>query len=176
MRSTLPFQKSKESEAEFCNKQKIFFPHPMCVGFLCYLRDLKQSHPDFFYHLQQIPSTIAVRMLHPHLHINPNQFGLLQSMYLLWMNTYSDWGTSNRFDHNHGTIKVQVQMGDTRSKYLISFECPCPPLVKCIALFSLQSQNPLREYIFFSVPDFFLSLGVRLRRNVLGHTLNQVEF
>ena len=163
MRSTLPFQKSKESEAEFCNKQKTFFPHPMCVGFLCYLRDLKQSHPDFFYHLQQIPSTIAVRMLHPHLHINPNQFGLLQSMYLLWMNTYSDWGTSNRFDHNHGTIKAQVQMGDTRSKYLISFECPCPPLVKCVALFSLQSQNPLREYIyFFSLPDFFLSLGVRL--------------
>ena len=164
MRSTLPFQKSKESEAEFCNKQKTFFPHPMCVGFLCYLRDLKQSHPDFFYHLQQIPSTIAVRMLHPHLQINSNQFGLLQSQFIFCgCKTYSDWGTSNRFDHNHGTIKVQVQMGDTRSKYLISFECPCPPLVKCIALFSLQSQNPLREYLFFfSLPDFFLSLGVRL--------------
>ena len=146
MRSTLPFQKSKESEAEFCNKQKTFFPHPMCVGFLCYLRDLKQSHPDFFYHLQQIPSTIAVRMLHPHLQINSNQFGLLQSQFIFCgCKTYSDWGTSNRFDHNHDTIKIQVQMGDKRSKYLISFECPCPPLVKCIALFSLQSQN-----IYFS--------------------------
>ena len=102
MRSNLPFQKSKESEAEFCNRQKIFFPHPMRGGFLCYLRDLKQSHPDFFYHLQQIPSTIATRMLHPHLHINPNQ----SDYYNPNVSFVADWGTSNRFDHNHGTIKV----------------------------------------------------------------------
>ena len=70
------FSKVKRVRGRVLQKKNIF-PHPMCVGFLCYLRDPKQSHPDFFYHLQQIPSTIAVRMLHPHLHTNPNQFGLL---------------------------------------------------------------------------------------------------
>ena len=145
MRSTLPFQKSKESEAEFCIKQKHFF-HILCVS-VFFVICATSSNPI------RISFIICNKSLRPLLfecciHI----FTLIpisldyynQCIFCGW-NTYSDWGTSNRFDHNHGTIKVQVQMGDTRSKYLISFECPCPPLVKCIALFSLQSQN-----IYFS--------------------------
>ena len=149
MRSNLSFQKSKESEAEFCIKQKHFF-HILCVS-VVFVICATSSNPI------RISFIICNKSLRPLLFECCIHIFTLIPFSLDYYNPNLSFvdvrhtliGEHNRFVHNHGTIKVQVQMGDTRSKYLISFECPCPPLVKCIALFSLQSQNPLRKSIFF---------------------------